>query len=319
LLGLQQDGERRKGISSGLAISSTRDLLMQDASLKIAIHNPAGARSSLEEILKRTPEDLPALELLFQTYADQKQPKVGLEQIRYYALQRPKSAPLQFLLGRVLLAQGKLDAARAAFITVKAADPKYTQADLILAQLDHAAGRDEAARRTLNALLASKDTDRDTMVAAHLLMGALETAAGNHGAELEHWRKVLDADRNNVVALNNIAYVLLNYANQPEEALKYAQQAHELALDNPDIEDTVGWALYQKGIYGTAVQHLEHAVAQDGKATGQNLTVRKYHLAMAYFKHGDKKRGMDVLETALKTNSNIPEAQMAESVLAASK
>jgi len=129
--------------------------------------------------------------------------------------------------------------------------------------LDRAAGRTDAARQTLAALLAPQAKAGDASLVAHLLMGDLEQAAGNRAAELEHWRKVVEADHTNIIALNNLAYELLEYAKQPDEALKFAQQAHELAPDNPDIEDTVAWALYQKGIYGTALQHLEHATERE--------------------------------------------------------
>jgi len=122
-----------------------------------------------------------------------------------------------------------------------------------------------------------------------------------------------------VIALNNLAYVLLEYANQPEEALKYAQQAHELAPDHPDIEDTMGWAYYRKGIYGMAVEHLAHAVARDGKQMSPASNVRKYHLAMAYFKNGERERAMTTLEAAVKLAPDIPEARMAEFMTAESK
>jgi Tfp pilus assembly protein PilF len=302
-----------------MALGRSRDLLVQDAMLKSANRDWHGARSSLEEILKQAPPDLQALDLLAQTYLDQKQPKLAVQRIRDYAAQWPKSAPVQLLLGRSLLAQGRTDEARAAIISAKAADPKNTAADLALAQLDLAGGRNDAARRTLSSLLASKAADRDTEMSAHMLMGALEDAAGNRPAELEHWQKVVDFDQNNVLALNNLAYILLKYSKRPDEALKYAERAHELAPDNSDIEDTLGWALYQKGVYSTALQHLDHAVARDGHGTGPNLTIRKYHLAMACFKTGNRNRGMQFLESALKLDPNIPEAGMAESVLAAER
>jgi tetratricopeptide (TPR) repeat protein len=316
LLASQNLPELRKGVNRGLALARVRDLLLQNALLKISDRDVPGARSSLEEILKAAPDDVEALEVLAQTYTEQKQPKVALEKINFYVAQRPGSAPLHELRGRYLLAQGKPDEARAAFIMAKAADPKYLRADLALAQLDRATGRTDAARQTLSALLATQAKNGDASLVAHLLMADLEQAAGNHAAELEHWRKVAEADHTNVVALNNLAYVLLEYAKQPDEALKYAQQAHELAPDNPDIEDTVAWALYQKGIYGTALQHLEHAVSLDGKSRATGSTVRKYHLAMAYLKNGKRERGMQVLIAAQKVDGSIPEARMAESVLA---
>jgi len=314
LLGSHNYVDLRIGTEKGRALGRTRDLLVQDAMLKRTNREWSGARSSLEIVLKQGPADLQALELLAQTYVDQKQPRLAIERIRYYAARQPPSSGVQLLLGRCLLAQGKTDEARAAIILAKTADPKYAAADLALAQLERAAGRNDAARRTLSALLASKDLDRDTQVAAHMLLGSLEDATGNRTAELEHWQKAVDIDRSNVLALNNLAYVLLNYAKRPDDAIKYAVRAQQLAPDNPDIEDTLGWALYLKGVYPTALQHLEDAVNRDGNGIGPNFTVRKYHLAMACFKNGDRARGLRLLESARKLDSNTPEALMAEAV-----
>ena len=42
----------------------------------------------------------------------------------------------------------------------------------------------------------------------------------------------------------------------------------------------------------------------------------KYHLAMAYSKAGDEKRGRISLDAALKINPNLPEAHLATETLA---
>jgi len=57
------------------------------------------------------------------------------------------------------------------------------------------------------------------------------------------------------------------------------------------------------------VKYLEQA---DAKA--QNA-VWKYHLAMAYAKAGDTRRGRLVLNAALKVNPNVPEAKAAIALL----
>ena len=87
--------------------------------------------------------------------------------------------------------------------------------------------------------------------------------------------------------------MLTDAANQTDEALKYAQQAMEIAPDNPHVNDTIGWVYYKKGAYRAARQHFEGAIAREATAR------RKYHLAMACFQLGDEKRGQEVLNAAL--------------------
>jgi len=138
----------------------------------------------------------------------------------------------------------------------------------------------------------------------HLLFAQLEMAEGKNAAAIEQFRKALALDDKNALALNGLAY-LLTESNRPDEALRYAQQAKELAPDNPAVADTLGWTYFQKGLYGLAVTNLEDATAKEGTAR------HRYHLAMAYLKAGDPKRGRQTLDAALKMDPNLPEAQAA--------
>jgi Flp pilus assembly protein TadD len=133
---------------------------------------------------------------------------------------------------------------------------------------------------------------------------------GRHTAAIEHFRKVVQADPNNAQASNNLAYLLSEYANNPDEALKYAEKAVNVAPDKLIYCDTMGWTLYRKGLYASAITYLERAAADK---TGD--VVWKYHLAMAYAKAGDVDRGRVTLASALKINSNVPEAKAAREIL----
>ncbi len=64
---------------------------------------------------------------------------------------------------------------------------------------------------------------------------------------------------NDPAALNNLAYLLTDYRKQPDAALKLAQKAVELAPDNSNFIDTLGWTLYEKSLYTPAIQYLEQA------------------------------------------------------------
>jgi Flp pilus assembly protein TadD len=145
-------------------------------------------------------------------------------------------------------------------------------------------------------------------IKVRLWLGIIQEMRGEHSAALEQFRKVVQADPSDAQAMNNLAYLLLEYGKEPAEALKYAQRAVELAPDKPLYADTLGWVLYQKGLYSLAVTYLE-------RASSAPDAICKYHLAMAYAKTGDR-RGRTTLDAALKLNANLPEAKMAREVVA---
>jgi Tfp pilus assembly protein PilF len=134
----------------------------------------------------------------------------------------------------------------------------------------------------------------------------LEVSASDPAAAITDFRKVVESQPNDATALNALAYLLAENGNQPDEALKYAQKAKELDPKSPMIDDTLGWVLYRKGMYTAAVRYLESANATEGTAR------RKFHLAMAYLKAGDRSRGRVALEAGLRMDPMLPEAKMAQ-------
>ena len=304
LLALGEKAELRKSVDQLLALARVPDVLVQDAVLKLDQNDVAGARTSLEEVLDKNPEDIRALRLLVRSYAAQRQ--VGVQKAREYAARSPKSARVQEFLGQLLVANGNPEEARKAFEAAKTAGSGSVTADLALAELDMKAGKLDRARANLSAILAANHQN----LPARLLLAGLEDQAGNPAAAIEHYRKALEQNPRDVTTLNNLAYLLSEYTNRPDEALSYAQQAKQLAPELAAISDTLGWIYYRKGIYANAVQQLEAAVAKEATAR------RRYHLAMAYWKAGDHTRGRQTFEAAFKLDARIPEAQTARQVLA---
>jgi tetratricopeptide (TPR) repeat protein len=300
LLALGRTAEARKGIDQVLAAGNVPEALLQDAALKLGQKDFAGARASAEAVLAQNPGETRALNLLYQTYALQKQVPAGIQKVQEYAARQPASAAVQQFLGQLLLANGDKAGARQAFETAKKANPTSVATDLLLASVDMSEGKRDEARKRLSAIVSAHPDN----VAAQSLWAQLESEDAKPAAAIEHYRKVVALDEKNVTALNNLAYLLAEN-KQPDEALKYAQQAKEIAPENSAIDDTLGWTYYQKGMYSLAVTHLRSAVSKDATAR------RQYHLAMACLKAGDTSEGRKVLEAALKTDPNLPEAQEA--------
>ena len=244
-----------------------------------------------------------ALNVLVQSYSAQNQAPIGLQKAREHALRQPASAPVQQFLGRLLATTGDRVGARKAFEAAKAAKPGLVTAELALAEIDTVEGKRDEARKRLSEVASSQPGN----VTGHLLFAQLEMTDGKTAAAIEQYRKVVALDEKNAMALNGLAYLLAE-SKQPDEALKYAQRAKELAPESPAVDDTLGWTYFQKGLYSLAVTHLESAIAREGTA------VRQYHLAMAYLKAGDPKRGRQVLDAALKKDPNLREAQAARQV-----
>jgi len=297
----------RKGIDQALAVGRSADLLIQDGLWKLRAGDPARARASIEEALKIDPADLRGIQALRQTYSAQKNGPMALREVKEYAARNPKSAPIQEYLGLLLMVEGDLNQAQVAFAAAKAADPGFVEADLYLAQIDLFRGKAEAAKTKLRALL-STDERNPT---ARLWLAILEENTGDRNAAIDLYRKVAEANPDSAEASNNLAYLLAE-ANKPDEALKYAERAVELAPDNPAYCDTLGWVLYRKGVYASAIPYLERANAHPSSA------IWKYHLAMAYAKAGNAARGQTTLAAALKLDPNLPEAKIAQEVVGAS-
>jgi Tfp pilus assembly protein PilF len=209
----------------------------------------------------------------------------------------------------MLLAGGNRSQAREEFAKAKLADPKFALADLSLVQLDFGDGKLGDARTELQAIVAADPGN----AVAQLWLGNVEDRQGDHVAAIEQFRKVVAIDAGNTQALNNLAYLLSEYGNNPGAALKFAEKAVELAPDNLEFADTVGWVLYRKGLYASAVKQLERTASHQGNVVWQ------YHLAMAYAKSGDMARGRVALEAALRRNPNLPEAKMAQDVLSSTR
>lgn len=310
LMALGDYAKAREGVKQALAIARTSELLTQDGNLRLLAKDFAGARKSLEEALERNPENVAALNLLASSFVLEKQPEAAAARVRKHAQAHPKSAAVQTFAGEWLWKSGRAAEARAAFAAARAADPKAVQPALRLAQVDAAEGKLDSARGILNELLKTEPRHADALA----LLASLEHQAGNYQAAAEAYRKALDIQPRNVLALNNLAFLLVENLGRPDEGLQLAQKAKELAPDSAAVDDTLGWAYYHKGLYGSAVQHLERA------ASGPNATaLRKFHLAMAYWKAGEPAKARLALAEARRLDPRLPQLSAAAELMSAAR
>jgi Tfp pilus assembly protein PilF len=304
LMALGDDAAARKEVNQALAAARIPAVLRQQAMLELRSKDYDRARASIQEVLSQAPEDVESVEILARSYIMQGQAKLAVQKIRELVNTRPKSAPLHHSLGQLLVLTGEQNEAKKAFEAARSVDPKFPPATIALAQLEASSGGTDRARMLLSEVLAAGT--RNT--SARLLLAQVEKASDNVGAAIAQSRKVLETEPRNLIALNNLAYWLAD-AGQLDEALKYAEQAKEIAPDRAAVADTIGWVMYRKGLYTNAVRHLEDAVAKEPTAR------RKFHLAMAYHKTGNERQSRETLQAALKLDPAIPEAKLAQQTI----
>ena len=105
-----------------------------------------------------------------------------------------------------------------------------------------AAGNKVGAREPLQAAVALVPN----MVRAHHLLGALYLGAGERDQAIATYKTILDHDRNDAIALNNLSYSLAVHKNDPVTALPLARRAFEL-VKTVETGDTLGWVLHLTG------------------------------------------------------------------------
>jgi Tfp pilus assembly protein PilF len=96
----------------------------------------------------------------------------------------------------------------------------------------------------------------------------------------EHYEKALALQPDDLLLLNNVAYLEAAVLDKVPQAVERARRALALNPVNADLMDTLGFALTKKGEYPEAIGLLRRASRVQASATTYA------HLAMAQLKGG---------------------------------
>ncbi|HNQ21830.1 MAG TPA: tetratricopeptide repeat protein [Phycisphaerae bacterium] len=170
--------------------------------------------------------------------------------------------------------------------------PAQRANDRILAPLLFAAGRPADATARMRALVSSAGGDAER---ADLLVeqGMLCEGGRLFDDARAAYEEALRYRPDDLIALNNMAYILAEELKQPQRALPYAQQAAVVG-DNPEVLDTLGWIYVGLGRLQPAIAELSKSVR-----LGPDAPLSYYHLAEAYRRAGQFREAQDVLNRGL--------------------
>ncbi len=106
---------------------------------------------------------------------------------------------------------------------------------------------------------------------------------GNDDAAAEQYRKVLSMSADDLVAMNNLAWIYIEQGDP--RGVELAAKAHELSPDNPGVADTYAWALIRTGEVEKGVNLLKSVLPK--VSPGPQANEIKYHLAHGLALAGD--------------------------------
>ncbi|WFU18793.1 tetratricopeptide repeat protein [Bradyrhizobium sp. CB3481] len=246
--------------------------------------------AALEAAHKGAPDALqPALSLA-SAYVKQGKPDKASALLQTMSDKVPANAQVLVFLGQAKLAQKKNDEALQSFKKAVAQQPKEPAGYTALSEF-YIQNKDyDAADKVLQAGLAELPGN----VAFRLTQAGLQVQRGNNEGAIAQYEAILRDQPNSLVAINNLASLLLDNRSDKPSIDRAYELAEKLKGSNaPQLLDTWGWAQYKQGDVKAAVTTLETAAA--GAA---NLPAVQYHLGMAYAAAGQTEKAAERFKTA---------------------
>lgn len=125
---------------------------------------------------------------------------------------------------------------------------------------------------------------------------------------VETFKKVLTIQSDNVVALNNLAW-LYSLADNPK-ALELAERAYRAGSNDSGVQDTYGWILVQQGQVDKGRRILEQAMK-----SLSGVPEVQYHYAVALLKSGEEKEARKILGRLLEDGKSFEGREAAEQIM----
>jgi tetratricopeptide (TPR) repeat protein len=264
------------------------------------------AQSEFQSAFELDPHSTTALAQWSDFLTAQGQSSQALARVQQYVSTNPNDAQGHVILGGLYFKSKSYAPAQREFERSIELDPKEIQAYLRLGKLYEVQGQvDLAIARYQKALEL-----RPNLAPLATMVGNLYLNKGDLEVARRFYRQALDADPNFAVASANTAWIDAAEGQNLNVALSLAQRAQSQMPEVPSISDTLAWVMYKRGDYAGAKALLEECVQKVPDSPEFH-----YHLGMALMATGEKMRGREHLEDALRMKLDRGDSQKAQQVL----
>jgi tetratricopeptide (TPR) repeat protein len=135
-------------------------------------------------------------------------------------------------------------------------------------------------------------------------LAMLHQTTGRSAEAAKLYQLILSLDPNNVVAINNFAWILCEDQNQCQRALELTERGLEREPNYVDLLDTRGVVYYRLGHFERAVEDFNRCVTLY-PANKPALTNSYFHLALAMEKLGRMRYASECIKKALDLNNAV--------------
>lgn len=119
------------------------------------------------------------------------------------------------------------------------------------------------------------------------------------------YKRVLQVNSRNVVAMNNMAWIYGQDLNQVDKALEQAREGLVLAPQYTDLLDTYGTLCYRAGQYDEAIKSLKECLNRPSYKRAPSAAATMYTLAKSYQARGDKTNARLMFRQCLDRNRQM--------------
>ncbi len=169
---------------------------------------------------------------------------------------------------------------------------------------DLAASESSQAKKIAEDLLRRVlDHDPNSLPATTMLAMLLHTT-GRSAESVPLYRQIIALQSDNVIAINNLAWILCEEHNKFQQAFELVQRGLKIAPNYVDLIDTRGVVYYKLGQYDKAIQDFTRCLEM--YPDGTPATTASYlHLGRAFASLGQKDKAVENLKKTLELNTKI--------------
>jgi tetratricopeptide (TPR) repeat protein len=273
--------------------------------------NSAAARQAYLRALELSPGFLEAIGGL--TYLDlaAKDTKSAIARLNAEIAKQPTSAALHVLLSSARGAAGDRAGEEKALRRAVSLDPRFSAAYQGLAQLYVRQNRIDEARAEFEAIARR---DPSSAVQARTMIGLLFVQQGKLDEAQKAFEAAVSGTDNAPVAANNLAFLYAEQGTNLDVALQLATTAKQRLPDDANVDDTIGWIYYKKGMPSMAVRSFEDSLTKKPDAADVLA-----HLGLAYANIGEHAKARAALERAVKLQPGIGGDEVKRTLAAVSR